>query len=231
MQINNSFNCTQQEFDNAKSLQKIEVICTHCNKIYSKLKKKILSNFKTFNLYPKFCSNKCQRMSIKHIHVLEITCNNCNQYFEIRKSQYQKSVNHFCSQSCAATFNNKNKTHGTKRSKLEVYLKNKLQELYPNLKIVFNGKEAISSELDIYIPSLKLAFELNGIFHYEPIFGNNKLNQIQNNDSNKFQKCQEKEISLCIIDTSSQKRFTEQSSQKYLDIINQLIVQSQEINN
>jgi len=43
--------------------------------------------------------------------------------------------------------------------------------LYPDLVIHFNKKDAINSELDIYIPSLKLAFELNGIFHYEPIFG------------------------------------------------------------
>jgi hypothetical protein len=66
---------------------------------------------------------------------------------------------------------------------------------------------------------MNLAFEMNGIFHYEPIFGQDKLEQIQNNDSNKFQKCQEKNISLCLIDTSGQKQFTEKSSQKYLDII------------
>lgn len=226
MQINNSFNCTQQEFDNAKSLQKIEVICTYCDKIYFKTKKKILSNFKTFNLYPKFCSNKCQCMSIRHLHVVSTTCINCDKYFNLRKSQYQKSVNHFCSKSCSATFNNKNKTYGTRRSKLEIYLEQQLRKLYPDLEILFNSKTEINSELDIYIPSLKLAFELNGIFHYEPIFGTNKFNQIQNNDSNKFQKCQEKGISLCIIDTSSQKRFTEQSSQKFLDIINQLISQN-----
>ena len=38
--------------------------------------------------------------------------------------------------------------------------------------------EAINSELDVYVPSLNLAFELNGIFHYEPIYGEKKLNQI-----------------------------------------------------
>jgi hypothetical protein len=81
------------------------------------------------------------------------------------------------------------------------------------------------SELDIYIPSLKLAFELNGIFHYEPIFGNEKLNKIQKNDNNKFLKCQEKNISLCIIDTSSQKYFKEQTSKKILDIIINIINQ------
>ena len=72
---------------------------------------------------------------------------------------------------------------------------------------------------------MKLAFELNGIFHYEPIFGNEKLSKIQKNDTNKFLKCQEKNISLCIIDTSSQKYFKEQTSKKFLDIITNIIDQ------
>lgn len=100
-----------------------------------------------------------------------------------------------------------------------------MQELYPNLIFHFNHKDTINSELDIYIPSLKLAFEINGIFHYEPIFGKNKLHQIQNNDNNKFQLCQKHNISLCIIDTSSQKYFKEQTSKKYLNIITNIIDQ------
>jgi hypothetical protein len=138
-------------------------------------------------------------------------------------SEIKKHSNHFCCKSCAATYNNKNKQTGTRRSKLEVWLEEKLISIYPNLDIHFNRKDTIGSELDIYIPSMNLAFEMNGIFHYEPIFGQDKLEQIQNNDSNKFQKCQEKNISLCLIDTSGQKRFTEKSSQKYLDIITQII--------
>ena len=43
------------------------------------------------------------------------------------------------------------------------------------------------------------------------------------NDSNKFQLCQQNNISLCIIDTSSQKSFTELSSQKFLKIITEII--------
>jgi hypothetical protein len=67
--------------------------------------------------------------------------------------------------------------------------------------------------------SLNIAFELNGIFHYEPIYGNDKLNKIQNNDMRKFQACLEHNIELCIIDTSQQKYFKESTSQKYLNII------------
>ena len=99
----------------------------------------------------------------------------------------------------------------------------KLISLYPTLKIDFNKKNAINSELDIYIPSLKLAFELNGIYHYEPIHGSNKLNQTQNNDQRKFQACYEHGISLCIIDTSKQKYFKENTSQEFLNIIVDII--------
>ena len=134
-----------------------------------------------------------------------------------------KSGNSFCSLSCAAKYNNTHKTNGNRRSKLEKYLEEKLIQLYPNIEILFNNKEAINSELDVYFPSLKLAFELNGIFHYEPIYGSEKLNRIQNNDNRKFQACLENEIELCIIDSSQQKRFNESTSEKYLKIIVDII--------
>ena len=125
--------------------------------------------------------------------------------------------------SCAGTYNNTHKTHGTRRSKLEVWIEEQLTKLYPNLEIHFNQKDTINSELDIYIPSMKIAFELNGIFHYEPIFGEDQLNKIQNNDHRKFAACHEAGISLCVIDTSGQKYFKPKSSQRYLDIITGII--------
>jgi len=88
-----------------------------------------------------------------------------------------------------------------------------------NLEIHFNRKDAIGSELDIYIPSLRLAFELNGIFHYEPIYGQSKLDQVQNNDVSKSKLCHEAQIDLCVIDTSHQKYFKPKTSQIFLDIV------------
>lgn len=70
---------------------------------------------------------------------------------------------------------------------------------------------------------MKLAFELNGIFHYEPIYGPEKLSQIQNNDTRKFQACLEQNIELCIIDNSSMKNFNLKKSYKFLSIIRNLI--------
>ena len=129
----------------------------------------------------------------------------------------------FCNRSCAATYNNRNKTTGTRRSKLEKWLEEQLTELYKDLDIHFNRKDAIGSELDIYIPSLNLAFELNGIFHYEPIYGVDKLQQIKENDVSKSKSCHDAQIDFCVIDTSDQKYFKPKTAQKYLDIILKVI--------
>lgn len=224
MLINNLFQCTQEEFDNAKSISFITLKCSICNEIYQRKKKYILDNFRdNKNQLPIACSFKCIGVKKTQKYRVYIQCTNCNKNITKSLNQLNKSGNSFCNSICAATYNNKHKTHGTRRSKLEIYLENKLQELYPNLDFIFNSKEAINSELDIYIPSLKLAFELNGIFHYEPIYGEEKLQQIKNNDAEKITKCNDLDINLVHIDTRAQKRFTEQSSQKFLDIIIEII--------
>lgn len=213
---------TEEEFNNAKSDDKLPLQCEYCGETFY-VQKKIIkttekSNQKNRN---RFCSRLCRNLFYGKTH--KLLCDNCGKEFMKINKEYKKSTKHFCSLSCAATYNNMHKTHGNRRSKLEEYLENTLINIFPNVDFMFNDKIAIQSELDIYIPSLKLAFELNGIFHYEPIYGNEKLQKIITNDNNKFQKCQEKGISLCVIDTSSQKHFTEKSSKKFLEIITNII--------
>jgi hypothetical protein len=157
-------------------------------------------------------------------------CANCNKIISYEKSirrrsdlKYRKTKNVFCNRSCRAIYNNTHKEVGIRRSKLEIWLEEKLNNFYPNLKIHYCRKDAINSELDIYIPSLKLGFELNGIFHYEPIHGQQILENIRNNDKRKFQACLEQNIELCIIDTSSLKYFKENNALPYLNIIQKII--------
>lgn len=194
--------------------------CAKCNKEFKvSLSNDNRSLKKCKNRY---CNLACANSHFAHTHELnkiQCKCSCCEKEFKRKKSQTKKSKNLFCSKSCAAIYNNAHKTHGTRRSKLEKYLEEQLTLLYPDLEMHFNRKDAINSELDIYIPSISLAFELNGIFHYEPIYGQKKLSSIQNNDGRKFQACLENEISLCIIDTSSQKYFKPNTSQKFIDII------------
>lgn len=199
----------------------IEFCCIYCNKNFYRPKNKYLAAIKNKSggIKLKFCSRFCNSLAMsKKIHV---QCKNCNKAIYCRKNK--KSTNHFCNKSCAAIYNNKNKTKGTRRSKLEIWVELELSKSYPTLKIDYNKKDTIGSELDIYIPSLKLAIELNGIVHYEPIYGSDKLRSIQNNDQNKFQQCQQLGISLCIIDVSTLKYFKPCKAQKYLDIIYNLL--------
>jgi predicted XRE-type DNA-binding protein len=213
---------TELEFLEAKSNNKLMCQCYQCNNTFFLTKHQIQ---KVLNINEtrvgKFCSKKCQSESQNKKQI--ITCINCNNEFKKLPNQIKKTKNHFCSRSCSVTYHNTHKTMGNCRSKLEKYLEIELIKLYPNLEILFNNKDMINSELDIYIPEHKLAFELNGIFHYEPIFGKEKLQQIQNNDNRKFQACLEQEIELCIIDTSQQKYFKKQSSEKFLTIIANII--------
>ena len=209
---------TELELINSKSIDKLPCKCYYCEKIFYLTKHKIMDalnpNDKTKG---KYCSKECSSLSKKTKQTVK--CINCDIEFTKYLNQIKKTKNNFCSSSCSAKYNNVHKTTGNRRSKLEMYLEIKLINLYPELDILFNNKNIINSELDIYVPSLKLAFELNGIFHYEQIYGQNKLNKIQNNDNRKFQACLEQGIELCIIDTSQQKYFKEQTSKIYLDII------------
>jgi endogenous inhibitor of DNA gyrase (YacG/DUF329 family) len=195
-----------------------ELICNYCNKPFFRDNKQ---KFKPrINV---FCSQKCsQKFNITSITK---SCANCGKSItrDLSVVKKSKSGRFFCSSSCAATYNNTHKKHGTRVSKLEVWLASKLPEIYPNLKFHFNRKDTINSELDIYIPNLKLAFELNGIFHYEPIYGEQKLNQIQNNDQRKFQACLEQGIEFCTIDVSQFSYFKPQKAEKYLKIIIEII--------
>jgi hypothetical protein len=213
---------TQEEFDLAKTTDLLPCECKTCNKTFYLDKRKIKRALnKNQTTSGDFCSKKCQ--NINQITKINVNCLKCDKEFEKQLNQIKKSSNHFCSKSCAASYNNKHKTHGNRRSKLEKWVEEQLTILYPNLDIHFNKKDAIDSELDIYIPSLNLAFELNGIFHYEPIYGTNKLNQIQLNDKTKTKACHDAKIDLCLIDTSGQSYFKPSTSQIYLDIIINII--------
>ena len=199
--------------------------CNYCQKDFSVSLSKYNSRRSSFKLkgVKIYCSKGCRIKGTNKNNPVSVTCKNCNTEFKKGYYAVKRNPSHFCSRSCSATYNNKNKTYGTRRSKLEVWLEEQLTLNYPTLEVHFNRKDTINSELDIYIPSMKLAFELNGIYHYEPIHGSEVLERIQNNDNRKFQACLERGIELCIIDSSSLAYFKSTNAKKYLDIICKLI--------
>jgi len=210
----------QEKFEKLKSFDLVELECSICLSTFTKQKRIYLRAVRGYKGYSSsFCSSDCAAKA--RVARINITCNQCSKQIEKTKSKLSK--NNFCSKRCAAIWNNSHKLSGTRVSKLETWLQARLVEIFPSLEFHFNRKDAINSELDIYIPSLKLAFELNGIFHYEPIFGAEKLAATQNNDERKFQACLERGIELCIIDTNSMKKFTEEKAKKFLFIVSLVI--------
>ncbi len=71
-------------------------------------------------------------------------------------------------------------------SKLEKFLLSKLTE--KDYKVVFHKKGFILNdklEIDLLIPSLKVAIEVDGIYHSEDVFNNGALGKVQNKDDEK----------------------------------------------
>lgn len=210
------------QFSSAKSGDKLPCECYTCGTTFHRIKKDIQKAIKhPIKGLHKYCSVSCTPK--KTNKPIEVECIMCKKIFKKGLNNIRRSPNHFCSKSCAATHNNTHKKYGIRRSKLELWLETQLPISYPSLEFHFARKDAINSELDIYIPSLKLAFELNGIFHYEPIFGPEQLKKIQNNDQRKHAACYEAGIEMCWIDTSSLEYFKEGKAIKYLDIIKSII--------
>ena len=212
----------RQSLINYKSRELVPLTCSACKKDFTKKKNEIQWTLKRKPTSVITCSSACGAR-LNRVDRITKSCVNCG--ISVVRKASEKAGNSFCSSKCSATYSNTHKTTGTRRSKLEAWLEQQLISLYPNLSFQFNMKDTIQSELDIYIPTLKLAFELNGIFHYEPIYGEDKLASILNNDERKFQACLEQGIELCIIDSSKQKYFTEKKSQQFLLIIQNIINQ------
>ena len=213
---------TVAEFKAAKYTDRLPLNCKHCLRTFLRTKRRIAVII-VEGRSGDFCSSKCCNQHHGNNPPLEVLCDQCGKSFKKKHSHIVVTKHNFCRQSCASKYSNAHKTKGTCVSKLEVWLSKKLPILYPTIEFHFNRKDAINSELDIFIPSLKLAFELNGPTHYEPIFGSEKLSSVQTNDHRKMLACAERGIELCVIDVSHQKYFKEHTSMIFLSFITDLI--------
>jgi very-short-patch-repair endonuclease len=169
-----------------------------------------------------FCSIKCRYAYQEKGN--EFLCAWCSKI--IRKTpaqQRQTKANVFCSKPCAACHNNRNKHTGTRRSKLERYLEQQLKLNFPTLNFSCNTNKPIGLELDFYFPELKLAVELNGILHFQPIYGSEKLKRIQEIDREKADRCVQVGIKLFIIDVSSERHLTQKIKEAHWKNIKELV--------
>lgn len=154
-----------------------------------------------------------------------LQCHQCNKdfyriYSEIRQS---KSGFFFCSSNCACSYNNTQKRK-SRRSKCEILLYELLKSKFSTLDIIPNDKTMLEGlEVDIAIPSLKLAIEWNGIVHFKPIYGIDKLQKIQSIDQDKLIIAQQKDINLIVIpDLVSKDKYVKECFNKISLIIREL---------
>lgn len=215
---------SKEDFDASKTFDKLPLQCKQCGNAFTITKKRIKSALNP-NKSDKgdYCSYDCSNTSLRRVILTE--CKECGTQVQRKRSQFKLHKNSFCSRSCNVSYSNKHKIYGIRRSKIELWLEEQLSQRYPSFNIQFNQADAIESELDIYIPELKKAIEINGIFHYKPIFGQDTWNRIQENDKKKVIACNELNIELMVIDISSMKHFKPKRAKTYLDLIVQFIEQ------
>lgn len=92
--------------------------------------------------------------------------------------------------------------------------------------ILPNDRTAIGLELDLYFPSLSMAIEINGVFHYMPIYGQRKLERITRNDQLKLERCRLKCIDLHTLDVSSCKNMNLAANMElYYSLIKDLVTE------
>jgi hypothetical protein len=161
-----------------------------------------------------YCSNSCKaKMKKKYEH----SCVGCNIVFLSTEKDSK-----YCSNSCKS-INLKlssyaHKAGGKSRSQIELFVEENLTKDFPHIKFVFNDKETIGSELDVYIPELKMAIEINGIIHYEPIYGQEKLTKVQNRDKQKMINCYNSGIELIVIPLGKKGLTKKQTQEIYNEI-------------
>lgn len=201
-----------------------KLTCSYCNKDFQRLTAEYNYKIKTFNTKFTFCSPKCFRQHRSERGLTLVKCANCDEIIKKRKSDFNKTKNSFCNHSCAATFNNKLKRK-SRRSKIEAKFYNLLVKEFPKLNILSNDKTMLDGyEVDIAIPELNLAIEWNGIVHFKPIYGQTKLDKIQNRDTEKLKIASNKDINLIVIpDLVSNDKILKQAFDDVKIIIGNLI--------
>jgi hypothetical protein len=145
-----------------------------------------------------FCSHECYaKFQDKK---LEVECLNCGIKFMKQLCEIKTRKKHFCSELCAKNLQ-KFKDWSCNRSKLEIAIEKHFKIIFPFMYIRYN-KTDIGYELDIFVPCLELAIELNGPLHYKAIFGEEELLKRQKTDREKVVECRNRDIKLFVIDVS-----------------------------
>ena len=198
--------------------KKQEVACTQCGKY-------IVKSAGAISRYSKsFCSKLCSA-DFRNTQC-DVECLICKKNFKKNLCRTITNPRHCCSLVCFRVLQKYFKNWGSNRSKLEIEVEFALKKIF-HFEILFN-KKTIGYELDIDIPCLDLAIEINGPTHYKVIFDEEKLLRTQKLDKEKAAECLRLNKHLIVINVSEDKhlkRVRQQRINEIIEIINKKIAE------
>jgi hypothetical protein len=205
--------CSRQCFGKFNITQ-VKVKCNMCKEDFFIKQSRFKKSGQKF-----FCSRECS--SKHHTKKVEVVCLICNKNFLKPFDRIAKRPRHCCSPECAVILVKSLKDWGGRRSKLEIYVEENLKKDF-HLNFLFN-ETTIGYELDIYIPEINYAIEINGITHYEPIYGESIFKRRIEIDQQKLEECKNKNIKLDILNVSRDRNYPNILRKRYLEIKNLIL--------
>jgi hypothetical protein len=205
----NKNNFCSKECSYKFKIKKIEVFCNCCGSNTLKSVSQLVKGKKIF--CSRECSHKYKDKRVK------VACEVCDKLFLKEQCEIGRTKKNCCSKECALLLTKYHKDWGSRRSKLEVAIEAYLKDNF--LFHIDYNKNKIGYELDIYVPHLELAIEINGILHYEAIFGIEKLLRTQKIDREKVLECNKRNIKLVVINVSKDRRSKKIQNQRIEEVV------------
>jgi len=216
---------SKDELNNLESNDLVPFECEICKSTFYKKKHYALRGLKGTRNYSA-CSKECWKKVIgnRHRHeCITLTCDWCKKEFQRKPNLHLRrkkmlSQHCFCSRKCSYLYRQSDNSFG-KRSTLEKWIEQKLTVDFPTISIEYNNITTINGELDIFIPTLDLAFEINGVGHYKPIYGVDNFKKRIKKDGEKIEECLARKIDLFVIDCKEFNTLKEDRDIKYYNRI------------
>mgnify|MGYP003590055659 CR=1 FL=1 len=118
----------KRKFNNTGSKDLLDINCHQCKKEFELTKHQIQTAWRRSTNKILYCGMTCAAASVSKEKV-QVDCQQCNKTFHKNKREFNNSKNHFCSLSCAASYNNIKRGEKNKSKQKEIV--KKILELKP----------------------------------------------------------------------------------------------------